>query len=121
MQIFVGAELNAMKSCRSCGSILKRPFLSLGDFPLANSYLVENELNKIEPRYPLKVYVCESCFLVQLEELKAAEDIFSSHYAYFSSYSESWLKHCEGYAKTMVERFGFNRSSFVIEIASNDG
>lgn len=110
-----------MNSCRICGNTLKHLFLSLGNSPLSNSYLTETGLYHMEPYYPLEVYVCESCFLVQLEEFETAKNIFSSEYAYFSSYSDTWLKHCRDYTEMVVNRFGFNKDSFVVEIASNDG
>ena len=75
----------------------------------------------MEPYYPLDVYVCENCLLVQLEEFEKAKDIFHAGYAYFSSYSDSWLKHCEHYVDMVVKRFGLNENKFVVEIASNDG
>jgi SAM-dependent methyltransferase len=75
----------------------------------------------MEPYYPLDVYICSNCLLVQLEEFEKAQDIFHAGYAYFSSYSDSWLKHCENYVEMMVRRFGLNENKFVVEIASNDG
>jgi len=75
----------------------------------------------MEPFYPLEVYVCDKCLLVQLEEFETAKNIFSAEYAYFSSYSESWLQHAKAYTQMMASRFGFNKDSFVLEIASNDG
>ncbi len=107
-------------SCRFCGKDLKHVFVDLGVSPLANSYLKAKELEVMEPHYPLKVYVCEACFLVQLPEWESPEKIFSD-YAYFSSYSETWLKHVKTYTKEMIERFRFDGKSQVIEIASNDG
>src|SRR4030043_1438802 len=107
-------------SCRFCGKDLKYVFVDLGISPLANSYLKAEELEVMEPHYPLKVYVCEKCFLVQLPEWESPEKIFSD-YAYFSSYSETWLKHAKDYTDLMVARFGFHPQSLVIEIASNDG
>ena len=95
-------------------------FVSLGSSPLSNSYLTEEQLHKMEPFYPLDVYVCKNCFLVQLDEFESPENIFSE-YAYFSSYSDTWLKHAKDYADKMTERFRFNTHSFIIEIASNDG
>jgi SAM-dependent methyltransferase len=95
-------------------------FVDLGASPLANSYLEPEDLGKAEPFYPLCVYVCDQCFLVQLPEEEKAEAIFSE-YAYFSSYSESWLRHAETYARAMIERFGLGPGHQVIEIASNDG
>ena len=110
-----------MKKCRFCGHKLQKPFLSLGHSPLSNAYLPENSLNKMEPFYPLEVYVCGKCFLVQLDEFEKAEDIFSTDYAYFSSYSSSWLKHCSEYVEMMMRKFKFPKKSLVVEIASNDG
>jgi SAM-dependent methyltransferase len=107
--------------CRICGANLEEPFLSLGKSPVANSLLTREDLHKMEPYFPLDLYVCQSCWLVQLEEFEAPEKIFSSDYPYFSSYSESWLKHCKNYAEMMVERFGFDKNSFVVEVGSNDG
>jgi 2-polyprenyl-3-methyl-5-hydroxy-6-metoxy-1,4-benzoquinol methylase len=88
--------------------------------PLANSYLEAEQLHQMEPYYPLHVYVCEECYLVQLPEYQSAENIFSD-YAYFSSYSESWLEHAKVYTDLMVDRFDFDSNSQVVEIASNDG
>ena len=107
--------------CRFCNTPLRHLFLSLGASPLANSYLTGDDLHKMEPYYPLDVYICENCMLVQLDEFEKAEDIFHAGYAYFSSYSNSWLKHCERYVEMMVKRFGLNEKTFIVEIASNDG
>ncbi|HEV8580054.1 MAG TPA: class I SAM-dependent methyltransferase [Thermoanaerobaculia bacterium] len=107
-------------ACRFCGAPLSHVFVDLGASPLANSYLEPEDLGKAEPFYPLCVYVCDQCFLVQLPEEEKAEAIFSD-YAYFSSYSESWLRHAETYAHAMIDRFGLGASHQVIEIASNDG
>ncbi|MDD5016356.1 MAG: class I SAM-dependent methyltransferase [Atribacterota bacterium] len=110
-----------MDNCRLCGMVLKKPFLSLGNSPLANSYLTKTQLGMMEPFYPLDVYICEHCFLVQIDECETAQNIFTSEYAYFSSYSDSWLQHSKLYVDMMIKRFGFNKESFVVEIASNDG
>jgi hypothetical protein len=99
---------------------LSHTFVDLGVSPLANSYLNNEQLWAMEPFYPLHVYVCESCLLVQLPEFESAEDIFCD-YAYFSSYSESWLKHARDYTDMVVNRFGIDGSKHVVEIASNDG
>jgi hypothetical protein len=107
-------------SCRFCNSDLKHTFVDLGMSPLSNSYLAVSDLNKAEKFYPLHVYVCDQCFLVQLEEFESPDAIFSD-YAYFSSYSDSWLNHAKKYTELMIDRFQFNQSSQVIEIASNDG
>ena len=110
-----------MDKCRACNNKLREPFLSLGNSPLSNAFLSEDDLKRVEYYYPLDIYICEKCFLAQLEEFETAKNIFSSTYAYFSSYSESWLQHCKDYTQMMIERFGFNNDSFVVEIASNDG
>lgn len=106
--------------CRLCGTNLRHIFVDLGMSPLCESYLTSEQLNAMERFYPLCVYVCENCFLVQLQEYVTPEAIFND-YAYFSSYSESWLRHVSNYADTMVERFDLNDRSFVVELASNDG
>lgn len=106
--------------CRSCGSSLERVFADLGSSPLSNAFLREEDLGRMEPHYPLKAYVCESCFLVQLEQYETPERIFGD-YPYFSSYSDSWIEHCRRYADLARERFALNRNSLVIEAASNDG
>ncbi len=106
--------------CRFCKSPLKHIFVDLGMSPLCENFLGSGQLNHMEPFYPLRVYVCESCFLVQLEEYVSPEDIFNE-YAYFSSYADSWLQHAKNYTDLMIERFGFNAESSVVEIASNDG
>lgn len=106
--------------CRFCSKPLKYLFVSLGSSPLSNSYLSREEIYKMEPFYPLEVYVCDNCFLVQLPEFESPENIFSN-YAYFSSYSDTWLKHAKDYANKMVNLFKIGSDSYVVEIASNDG
>ena len=106
--------------CRFCGNLLNHTFVDLGMSPLSNAYLESDAINKAEKFYPLHAYVCENCFLVQLEEFETPDQIFSD-YAYFSSYSETWLRHAENYTELMTQRFGLNANSQVIEIASNDG
>lgn len=106
--------------CNFCKTPLKYTFVDLGRAPLVSSYLRPEDLHHMEPFYPLHVYVCESCYLVQLPEAQTPEQLFSN-YPYFSSYSESWLKHAKAYVAYMIERFGFNTTSQVVEIASNDG
>jgi SAM-dependent methyltransferase len=106
--------------CRFCGSPLSHTFTDLGMSPIANNYLSEEQLGRMEPFYPLHALVCERCFLVQLEEFESPEAIFSD-YAYFSSYSTSWLEHCRRYAEEATARFGLGEQSHVVEIASNDG
>jgi SAM-dependent methyltransferase len=107
--------------CRACLTQLGEPFLSLGNQPLSNSYLRQEQLRQMEPTYPLDVYHCTNCHLVQLPEFEKAQNIFNEDYAYFSSYSTSWLEHCRKYVDTAQERFKLNSKSFVIEVASNDG
>jgi SAM-dependent methyltransferase len=114
------AAVRAKQSCRTCGAPLGHTFADLGSSPLANSYLTEAQLEEAEPFYPLRVLVCDRCFLVQLPPVATPEQLFSD-YAYFSSYSESWLRHARDYAEHMVDRFGFDSGSKVVEIASNDG
>src|SRR5689334_12174291 len=106
--------------CRFCGAELRQTFTDLGMSPLCESFLPANQLNQMEPFYPLHVYVCEECWLVQLEAYVDPAHIFTE-YAYFSSYSESWLKHAQTYTDLMIQRFGLNQESKVVEIASNDG
>ena len=106
--------------CRFCGAGLRQTFVDLGMSPLCESYPTAAELRRGEVYYPLHVYICEQCFLVQLEEYESAERIFSD-YAYFSSYSDSWLKHCANYCDKMTTDLGLNGQSLVVEVASNDG
>lgn len=106
--------------CRFCNSKLNHTMVDLGMSPLCESFLRSDQLNQMEPFYPLKVYVCSSCFLVQLEEYVHPDEIFTE-YAYFSSYSYSWLQHVQAYTDLMIEKLGLNTKHQVIEIASNDG
>ena len=108
------------KLCRFCQTPLKDIFVDLGVSPLANAYLQAADLTKMEPLYPLQVYVCSSCFLVQLEELGKPGEIFSD-YMYFSSFSDSWLEHAHSFAGMAVERFNLKQGSRIVEIGSNDG
>jgi SAM-dependent methyltransferase len=110
----------AGKGCRFCDAPLSRSFVDLGMSPLCETYPSHEQLNRAEAYYPLHVYVCEHCLLVQLEEYESPEAIFSD-YAYFSSYSDSWLKHAENYCGKMISRFGLGEQSFAVEVASNDG
>ncbi len=113
-------EQTTIKTCRFCGAGLQRTFVDLGMSPLCETYPSLAELNHGEMYYPLHVYVCEKCWLVQLEEYESAENIFSD-YPYFASYSDSWLKHCENYCQKVADRFGLGKQSFIVEVASNDG
>jgi len=117
---FETQEMVAAKTCRFCGSDLQRTFVDLGLSPLCETYPSAADLNRGETYYPLHVLVCEKCWLVQLEEYETPEKIFSD-YPYFSSFSDSWLKHCDKYCEAMKTRFGLGRHSFVVEVASNDG
>lgn len=119
-QNIVSDDSSAQLNCRGCGHTLSYSFANLGMSPLANSYLQSQQLNQMELFYPLHAYVCEQCFLVQLGEFESPENIFSD-YAYFSSFSESWLQHAKAYSQKMTERFSLNADSLVVEIASNDG
>lgn len=107
--------------CRFCSNSLQHVFIDLVNSPASNSFLEEYQLNEPEFFFPLKVFVCDKCFLVQVDEYKKSDAIFNSDYVYFSSFSTSWLAHARKYTELMIERFGFNSSSQVIEIASNDG
>ena len=110
----------ASQTCRFCGVALRRTLVDLGMSPLCETYPSATDLSQPEVYYPLHVYVCENCFLVQLHQYESAEKIFGD-YPYFSSYSDSWLRHCEEYCESMRRRFGLNEKSFVVEVASNDG
>lgn len=112
--------LPRMSRCRFCGAALTQTFVDLGMSPLCESYVNAERLNQMEPFYPLHVYVCGQCFLVQLEQYVNPEHIFTE-YAYFSSYAESWLQHARKYTDLVVERFQLDERSHVVEIASNDG
>jgi hypothetical protein len=109
-----------MIECRFCGNTLRHTFVDLGMSPPSNAYRRPEDLQGMEPFYPLHVYVCETCFLVQLPQFQTPEQIFDD-YAYFSSYSDSWLKHAKAYTERMTNLFGFGTKSQIIEIASNDG
>jgi len=106
--------------CRFCNTRLQHTFVDLGMSPLCESFLSSTQLNQMEPFYPLHVHVCSNCFLVQLEAYVSPEHIFTD-YAYFSSYSDSWLAHAKAYTEQMRNRFSLGNSSLVVEVASNDG
>jgi len=112
--------MNGRGKCRFCKAELRHTFVDLGMSPLCESFLQREQLNQMEPFYPLQVFVCEKCFLVQLEEFVSPDHIFTE-YAYFSSYSDSWLDHCRSYTDQMRDRFHLNQKSLVVELASNDG
>ena len=106
--------------CRFCQQTLEHVFVDLGMSPLCQTHISAEQLNAMEAFYPLRVYVCANCLLVQLEEFVAPADIFTE-YAYFSSYSDSWVEHALKYCDLMCDRFGLASGSTVMEIASNDG
>ena len=107
--------------CRHCKSELTQEFIDLVNAPAPNSFLTKEQLNEPEVFYPLRLLVCRECWLVQVDEYKKSNDIFNKDYAYFSSYSKSWLEHARKYVDMIVDRVGFDESSQVMEIASNDG
>ncbi len=107
--------------CRFCNTELEHVFIDLVNSPASNSFLTREQLNEPETFFPLKVFTCHTCFLVQVDEYKKSDAIFDSNYAYFSSYSTSWLKHASDYADMMTKKFGYNANSLIMEIASNDG
>jgi SAM-dependent methyltransferase len=107
--------------CRHCDARLSLSFADLGSSPPSNSYLTADALSGPEVWYPLRVVVCDGCWLVQTEDFAKRDEFFSEDYAYFSSFSESWLRHAEAYVADMSDRFGLNKNSLVIEVASNDG
>jgi hypothetical protein len=106
--------------CRLCGGPLRHTVVDLGMSPLCESFLTAQQLDQVEPYYPLKVIVCKQCLLVQLKEYVSPAEIFTE-YAYFSSYSTSWVSHAERYCRQMVQRLGLSHRSLVVELASNDG
>jgi 2-polyprenyl-3-methyl-5-hydroxy-6-metoxy-1,4-benzoquinol methylase len=107
--------------CRFCQHELTYEFIDLASSPPSNSFLSMDELNQPEVFYPLKLFVCDNCFLVQIDEYKKSEEIFSDKYAYFSSFSTTWLEHARQYVEMITPRLGLNKESLVVEIGSNDG
>jgi SAM-dependent methyltransferase len=108
------------RDCRSCGTVLRHTFVDLGMSPLCESYVSKENLNRMEPFYPLHVYVCDRCFLVQVDDYVSPEEIFTE-YAYFSSFADSWVEHMRRYAEMITERLGLGDTSLVVEVGSNDG
>lgn len=108
-------------NCRFCKAPLSNKFVDLFNCPPSNAFLSFEQLNEPEIYYPLAIYVCSECYLVQVDEYKKAKEIFNSEYVYFSSYSKSWVEHARQYVEVVTERFQLNKQSLVIEIASNDG
>jgi C-methyltransferase C-terminal domain/Putative zinc binding domain/Methyltransferase domain len=107
--------------CRHCDAAVTLPFVDLGSSPPSNAYLTPAQLQAPESYYPLRVLVCEKCWLVQTEDFAGFDDMFSSEYAYFSSFSSTMMQHVKAYSHAMTERFGLNAQSCVVEVASNDG
>lgn len=107
--------------CRHCHTELKHVFLDLGYAPPSNAYLSKEALCAPETTFPLKLYVCDQCWLVQTEDYSEADELFSGDYAYFSSTSQGWLQHAARYTESITKRLGLSKNSFVIEVASNDG
>jgi hypothetical protein len=107
--------------CRFCHTVLFQEFIDLGNAPASNSFLTAEQLNEPEIFYPLKVFVCDNCLLVQIDEYKTSDAIFSNEYLYFSSYSTSWLVHAKNYVDMVSKKFLLNSDSLAVEIASNDG
>src|SRR5438105_984094 len=107
--------------CRHCGADLRLTLIDLGESPPSNAYLSAEDLSEPESVYPLRVLVCQTCWLVQTEDFVRREELFGSDYAYFSGYSQSWLEHVERYVDEVVERFQLGPQSYVIEVAANDG
>ena len=108
-------------NCRHCSSQLELSFVDLGSAPPSNAYMTVDQLTTFEKWFPLRVLVCQSCWLVQTEDFAAAEELFDSEYAYFSGFSSSWVTHCERYVDDMTERFSLGNKHHFIEVASNDG
>jgi len=106
--------------CRFCNCEIKKIFIDLGLSPLSNAFVKNENLNKIEKKFPLKVFLCDHCFLVQIPEFETPDNIFSE-YAYFSSYSKSWLEHVENYTNMISKKNNLGKNSLVVELASNDG
>jgi hypothetical protein len=108
-------------NCRHCKTKLTLPLIDLGSAPPSNAYLTEQTLHAPEKWYPLRIMVCNKCWLVQTEDFAQADELFDEEYAYFSSFSTSWLQHALRYVMDMIERFDLNKESHVIEVAANDG
>lgn len=108
-------------NCRFCGKKLVHEMIDLVNAPPSNAFLTREQLSEPEVFYPLKIFLCDSCFLVQVDEYKKSTDIFDSGYAYFSSYSSTWVEHARQYADMMIEKYHYGKDSLIIEIASNDG
>ena len=108
-------------NCRHCDKELVNTFIDLGSSPPSNAYLKREAINFTEKYYPLKVLVCHDCWLVQTEDFVGASEMFSEDYAYYSSYSSTWLDHAKKYVNLVISKFNLDSSSNVIEVAANDG
>ncbi len=108
-------------NCRHCGQLLRLPLIDLGSAPPSNAYLNQHTLRVPERWFPLRVLVCGACWLVQTEDFAQADELFAADYAYFSSFSTTWLQHAEAYVAAMIARFSLNAASHVVEVAANDG
>ena len=108
-------------NCRHCNTELTLPLIDLGSAPPSNAYLTEQTLHEPEKWYPLRVLVCQNCWLVQTEDFAQADKLFDEEYSYFSSFSTSWLQHAKQYVEDMTKRFALNENSHVVEVAANDG
>ena len=107
--------------CRHCASKLKLPLVDLGSAPPSNAYLTEQSMRSAEKWFPLRVLVCTNCWLVQTEDFAGRDELFNADYAYFSSFSQTWLDHAKRYVEDMAERFGLDANSHMVEVAANDG
>jgi hypothetical protein len=114
-------KTNSASKCRFCSNKLEYSVIDLGMSPLCQKHVKPEHANNMEKFYPLHAFICEHCWLMQLEEFATPDEIFADEYAYFSSYSESWLEHARNYTDLMISRFGISSNSLVVEIASNDG
>src|SRR5690242_9353567 len=121
MNLSIAASTSVAPKCRRCDHDLKLQLINLGLSPVANDYVDPASYMKAEPFYPLEVFVCRECRLVQTRDLLAASDIFRADYAYFSSHSTSWLEHARSYVDYVATRFDLQAGSRHVEIASNDG
>ena len=108
-------------ACRHCGSPLEQTVIDLGHQPPSNAYVTANQLHNPEITYPLQVFVCTNCWLVQLPTHAKADELFTPDYAYFSSTSKTWCAHAKRFVEEAVDRLGLNTESYVVELASNDG
>lgn len=114
-------KINTSSKCRFCNNKLENSVINLGMSPLCQKHVKPENANDMEKFYPLHAFICDKCWLMQLEEFATPDEIFADEYAYFSSYSESWLNHARKYTEMMTDRFGINSDKLVVEIASNDG